>query len=58
MKIFVIGGATVEKEAPDYQSQLGVLDAAMERIGENVMAKGHDLVVCSRSINPAASRTP
>lgn len=47
MKIFVIGGATVSKDSPEYESELDQLQRAMGRLGGDIVERGHDLVVCS-----------
>jgi hypothetical protein len=47
MKIFVIGGVSVPSEQSDYDEQVRLLNASMERIGSDVVTMGHDLVACS-----------
>ncbi|MCC8948176.1 toll/interleukin-1 receptor domain-containing protein [Bradyrhizobium sp. Arg62] len=47
MKIFVIGGATVPSDHQDYDGEVRILNASMERIGSDVVGMGHDLVACS-----------
>ncbi|WP_029083753.1 toll/interleukin-1 receptor domain-containing protein [Bradyrhizobium sp. th.b2] len=47
MKIFVIGGTSVPSGHQDYDGQLHVLNASMDRIGSDVVTMGHDLVACS-----------
>lgn len=47
MKIFVIGGLTVQSGHQDYDAQTGLLDESMERIGCDVVERGHALVACS-----------
>src|SRR5690349_15319242 len=47
MKVFVIGGASLANSDPEYQTQLGMLQVAMHRIGKDLVSAGHDLLVCS-----------
>jgi TIR domain len=47
MKVFVIGGASLPNSDPEYQTQLGMLQVAMQRIGKDLVSTGHDLLVCS-----------
>lgn len=47
MKIFVIGGVTVPDTDADYTRQSDILRRSMQRLGADIVASGHDLVVCS-----------
>jgi hypothetical protein len=47
MKIFLIGGASVEKDDPSYANQLETLNPSMVDLGRAIAQAGHDLLVCS-----------
>jgi len=47
MKIFLIGGLTLEKDDPGYLSQLDRLTSSTTELGRSIAAAGHDLLVCS-----------
>jgi hypothetical protein len=47
MKVFVIGGSSLQESDPDYQTQLGMVEVAMQRVGTDLVSAGHDLLVCS-----------
>jgi hypothetical protein len=47
MKVFVIGGASLQDSDPEYQTQLGVVQVAMQRVGKDLVSAGHDFLVYS-----------
>jgi hypothetical protein len=48
MKIFLIGGvSTKSSQGAEYESQLATVKQSMERLGEDLVTAGHDLLVCS-----------
>jgi hypothetical protein len=47
MKIFLIGGVSVEKSDPNYEKQKEDLDRSMAELGKAIAQAGHDLLVCS-----------
>jgi hypothetical protein len=47
MKVFVIGGASLQDSDPEYQTQLGMVEVAMQRVGKDLVGAGHNLLACS-----------
>ena len=47
MKIFLIGGVSVENSDPLYTKQKADLDRSMAELGRATARAGHDLLVCS-----------
>lgn len=47
MKIFVIGGATVDESDARYAEEIEIVQQAMQGLGKNLFEAGHDLLVCS-----------
>jgi hypothetical protein len=47
MKIFLIGGVSVETNDPAYANQVERLNSSMTELGRNIIKAGHDLLVCS-----------
>ena len=47
MKIFLIGGVSVENSDPLYTKQKADLDRSMAELGRAIARSGHDLLVCS-----------
>lgn len=47
MKIFLIGGVSVENADPDYDKQMESLSRSMSELGHSIAKAGHDLLVCS-----------
>lgn len=47
MKVFVIGGVTVPRQDPSFQKLVDRLDGLAQRLGEEIVMHGHDLIACS-----------
>jgi hypothetical protein len=47
VKIFVIGGVPVDKADANYEKQSDLLRCSMQKIGADIVKRGHDLIVCS-----------
>jgi hypothetical protein len=47
MKIFLIGGVSVENADPSYAKQRADLNRSMAELGSTIAKAGHDLLVCS-----------
>jgi hypothetical protein len=47
MKIFLIGGVSVENSDPNYEKQKEDLNRSMAELGRTIAQAGHDLLVCS-----------
>jgi TIR domain len=47
VKIFLIGGVSVEDSDPNYESQKQDLNRSMAKLGKTIAEAGHDLLVCS-----------
>ncbi len=47
MKIFILGGTSVEKSSSDYDAQCAILESSMEALGRSIVESGHNLLVCS-----------
>ncbi len=47
MKIFLIGGVSVENSDPLYKKQKADLEVSMAELGRAIARAGHDLLVCS-----------
>jgi hypothetical protein len=47
VKIFVVGGVAVPDSDADYARQSEILSRTMQRLGTDIVDRGHDLVVCS-----------
>lgn len=47
MNIFLIGGLTVLNTDPDYPNQEALLRTTMDALGQDIVRKGHTLLVCS-----------
>src|SRR5438046_2943487 len=47
MKVFVIGGVSVQNEHAEYDAQVAILKESMAGIGSSLIRTGHDLLVCS-----------
>jgi hypothetical protein len=47
MKIFLIGGVSVESSDPTYEQQKEDLNRSMAELGRTIAQAGHDLLVCS-----------
>ncbi len=55
MKIFIIGGTTVdsEQQAKEFNDEIKVLQDTMPILGQELIKKGHDILVCSPFENSA-----
>jgi len=47
MKIFLIGGVSVDTNDSAYANQVDRLNSSMTELGRNIIKAGHDLLVCS-----------
>lgn len=47
MKIFVIGGVTTKRENPKFEPEIELLRETMKTLGIELVAHGHEIVVCS-----------
>lgn len=47
MKIFIIGGVTLNIRGPEFDSEIQVLKESMEVLGAELVNHGHEVVVCS-----------
>lgn len=47
MKIFIIGGATTKRDDPKFDSEIELLRNTMKSLGSELVAHGHEIVVCS-----------
>jgi hypothetical protein len=47
MKVFMVGGVSVGTSDAKYDEQLRILQKSMERIAKDLVAAGHELLVCS-----------
>ena len=53
MKVFLIGGASIDSADPNYAQQKDELDSSMSQLGQSIAAAGHDLLVCSPFVGTA-----
>ncbi|MDF1738663.1 MAG: toll/interleukin-1 receptor domain-containing protein [Verrucomicrobiales bacterium] len=47
MKIFIIGGVTTKSDSPKFNSEMELLRTSMRSLGAELVAHGHEIVVCS-----------
>ncbi len=47
MKIFIIGGTTVDREYDEYHDEIEVLHATMPSLGQKLLNRGHEILICS-----------
>lgn len=47
MKVFVIGGVTVKRDAEEFDAEVEVLKKSMGILGRKLVELGHEVVVCS-----------
>lgn len=53
MKVFLIGGVSIDSADPNYTQQKDELDSSMSQLGQSIAAAGHDLLVCSPFVGTA-----
>jgi hypothetical protein len=47
MKVFIIGGTIAKPDEQTYADERSVMAGSMERLGRDIIARGHDLLICS-----------
>ena len=47
MKVFITGGVTLSSKNIDSDKQIESLKVSMKSLGEELVARGHEIVICS-----------